>query len=240
MADGAVGCAVVRFGARRWDLPVGVSLTFGRSWGCDIPLGVEPGDDFVSRSAGSLTALDDGVLVRNTSTTKTVVLFALPGPEIPIRPGAAVGTMPYRHLQLVIPSRFGRRYVLHLDTRPRHVPVPPVQPVIALPGQPTASGAERVTGREQRMLVVLCAPLLTTAGGEPATYRQIAQQCGTTPQAVRTCLDRLRARLSDVEGVPGLRASEDDVGVAATYLTALAQWAIDSGVVSGTAADEVG
>ena len=207
---------------------------FGRDPSCDLPLGVDPVDDYVSRSAGSLTALADGLLVRNTSSSKTITMFALPGPEIPVRPGAAVGTMPYGRLQLVIPSRFGHRYVLYLGTpkvpQPRTPAVAPRVVTVAA-ATATASGADQITPREHRMLTALCAPLLTEAGGEPATYRRIAEQVGTTPQTVKTCLDRLRARLSDVEGIPGLRAGEDDQGVAPNYLTALAWWAIDTGAV---------
>ena len=71
------------------------------------------------------------------------------------------------------------------------------------------------------------------AGDTPATYRQIATALDTTPQTVRTCLDGLRARLSDLDGIPGLRLDEDGDGPAtASYLAALAHWAVDTGQVA--------
>lgn len=81
------------------------------------------------------------------------------------------------------------------------------------------------------MLAVLCEPALTLAGDAAvvATYKQIAARTGVSATSVGTCLDYLRARLSDVDGIPDLRASEDsEPREGASYLTALAQWAIES------------
>lgn len=211
----------------------GEELTFGRGRDRDVRFGHDPVDDYVSRRAGTLVGLRDGVLVRNDSGTQAVLLIAMPGPELRIAPGAAVATMPHALLRLVVPGRFGSRYGLVLDLRAlRPPPVadpPPPVPVQNAGGQCTRGGASRITPREMRMLVALCEPLLTCAGDAPATYRQIAAELGTTPQTVRTCLDGLRARLSDLDGIPGLRLDEDGDGREGTsYLAALAHWAVDT------------
>lgn len=79
--------------------------------------GHDPVDDDVSRRAGRLVGLDDGLLVRNDSSTQAVLLVAVPGPELRIAPGAAGATMPHALLQLAVPGRFGGRYGLVLDVR---------------------------------------------------------------------------------------------------------------------------
>ena len=230
------GSTSIRLGARRWAVSPGAELTFGRGHDRDVRFGHDPVDDYVSRSAGTLVGLADGLLVRNDSATQALQLIAMPGPDLRIAPGGAVATMPHPVLRLVVPGRFGRRYALGIDTRalrPRAVGAG----VLALPvqdggGLRTRGGASRITPREMRMLVVLCEPLLTLAGDTPATYRQIAAALDTTPQTVRTCLDGLRARLSDLDGIPGLRLDEDGDGPAtASYLAALAHWAVDTGQV---------
>ena len=81
------------------------------------------------------------------------------------------------------------------------------------------------------MLAALCEPVLTLAGRSAATYREVAERLDTTPKAARTCLDGLRSRLADVDGIPGLRTDEDDSGTGG-YLDALAGWALASGEVT--------
>lgn len=228
--DGRIG---VRLGGRRWSMSAGQELTFGRGRDQDVRFGHDPVDDYVSRHAGTLVALCDGVLVRNDSGTQAVLLIAMPGPELRIAPGAAVATMPYPLLRLVVPGRFGSRYGLVLDCselRPAPLRDVPLRvPVQDAAGGCTRGGASRITPREMRMLVALCEPLLTCAGDAPATYRQIAAALGTTPQTVRTCLDGLRARLSDLDGIPGLRLDDDgDSREGTSYLAALAHWAVDT------------
>ncbi|MGW3360541.1 hypothetical protein ACWDFL_34990 [Streptomyces bungoensis] len=213
-------------------------LTFGRGAERDIRFAYDPQDDFVSRQAGSLIALKDGVLVRNDSRTQGLILQAFPGPEIPVGPRMAVGTMPYEQVRLVVPGRHGSRYALLLDTRGLRAQPPPAgigavdtRPAGALP---TRAQAAKITAREMRLLAALCEPLLLLAGGEAtaATYRQIADRVGGTPASVRTCLDALRHRLSDDDGIPGLRNDDAPGARADTFGPALAQWALSSGTVT--------
>lgn len=240
---GAAGAAVIRLGTRRWSLAPGAQLTFGRAADRDIRFAHDPEDDYVSRRAGIVIGLGDGVLIRNESRTQALVLQAFPGPELLVAPQSAVATLPHDHLRLVVPGRHGARYVLVIDTRAMRPaqpadPVgdvgPPTVPVAAVPGRPTKARTDRLSARELRFLAALCEPILTLAGpaAVAATYRQIAERTGTTPAAVRTCLDHLRARLSDVDGIPGLRTDEDeDDDANQSYLPALAAWAVHTGVV---------
>ncbi|MER7181491.1 hypothetical protein ABT404_18740 [Streptomyces hyaluromycini] len=215
-------------------------LTFGRGAERDIRFAYDPQDDFVSRHAGSLIALKDGVLVRNDSRTQGLILQAFPGPEIPVGPHMAVGTMPYEQVRLVVPGRHGSRYALLLDTRGLRAQPRPAAgdgTVDTRPAGvvPTRAQATKITDRELRLLAALCEPLLLLAGEEAAaaTYRQIADRVGGTPASVRTCLDALRSRLTDADGIPGLRNDDASAGARAdAFGPALAQWALSSGTVT--------
>ncbi|GAA2903118.1 hypothetical protein GCM10010472_71680 [Pseudonocardia halophobica] len=235
------GFVIVRSGTRRWALRPGDEVTFGRGEDRDIRIGHEPLDDFVSRDAGSLTGLRDGVLIRNTSKTQAIRFLAMPGPELRIRPGMAVGSMPFEQVRIDIPGRYGAEYTLHLDARGMLSPpdLGPFEEPVRDNGRVTRYGASRLSERERRMLAALCEPVLTLAGSRPATYREIAERLGgTTPASVRTGLDRLRNRLSDTDGIPGLRGDEDSCETAG-YLEALAHWAIDTGEIDGQVVEEV-
>lgn len=237
--------AQIRLGNQRWSLAPGQALTFGRGRDRDIRFAHEPEDDYVSRQAGALEALFDGVLVRNNSRTQSLVLRPFPGSEIVIAPQGVVGTMPHDRLQLVVPGRHGARYVLMIDTRRK----PPSQAsatdddtgsvMVSRTVKPTRSGAAKITSRELRMLSALCEPLLIFAGpaAVPATYRQIALRLDVTGASVKNCLALLRARLSDEDGIPGLRANEEDDEnegdeSPSSYLAALAAWAVHAQVIT--------
>lgn len=241
------GFAVVRFGIDRKWLRPGDELSFGRGPDRDIRIGHSPSDDLVSRNAGSLTGLRDGVLIRNTSATQAIRYIAMPGPELSIGPGMAVGTMPFPHERLDVMGRHGACYTLHVDTR--GVAAAPRLDRVAAGASASAPEAastrfepdHQLTARELRLLAALCEPLLTLAGGPPATYREIAARLGggATPKAVRTGLDRLRNRLADEDGLPGLRADDDDGPGTPRYVAVLARWAIDTGQVDGQVLDRV-
>ncbi|QJY45125.1 hypothetical protein [Pseudonocardia broussonetiae] len=235
------GFVIVRSGQERRALRPSDELTFGRGNDRDIRIGHDPLDDFISREAGSLTGLRDGVLIRNTSRTQSVRFIAMPGPELRIRPGMALGSMPFEQVRIDIPGRHGRHYTLHIDARGmQHVPdLGPIAPVVAARGVQTRFGAGRLSTRERLLLAALCEPVLTLAGSKPASYREIAERIGgTTPASVRTGLDRLRNRLSDADGIPGLRMDEE-WGDATGYLEALALWAIDTGEIDLATAHNV-
>jgi hypothetical protein len=227
---------VVRYGRAVFRLRAGEELSFGRGEDRDIRIGYAPRDDLVSRAAGVILGLDDGALVRNTSRTQSLRFVAMPGPWFPLRPGMAVGTMPHRQVRLEVLGRYGRVYPLHLDLRGLAVPDRGRPEAHPRSTSSTAYGPDQLSPRELRLLAALCEPLLTLAGSEPSSYREIAERLGGTATAssVRTGLNRLRNRLADEYGIPGLRSDEDtwSEGRDAThFVAALAQWAIDTGQV---------
>jgi len=228
------GCAVIQLAGRRWPLWPEHELTFGRNPDRDIRFAHEPVDDWVSRQAGTLLGRAGEVLVRNDSRTQGIVLQACPGPETAIGPRMTVGTSPHGRLRLVVPGRHGGRYPLLIDARrllPRPPPDDEVAPVIPAGGLPTNPAAAQVSGRELRLLAALCEPLLILAGDAavPATYREIGERTGLKPGSVRNCLDALRQRLSDEDGIPGLRGDEN--GERGDYRAPLARWVLYSGTV---------
>lgn len=229
-------CAVrVRMGRRQWTLTDDEVLTFGRSRDRDVRLGHDPEDDYVSRHAGEISRLSGGVLVRNSSKTQSLLLRPLPGPEVRIAPSSGVLRSTRELFQLVVPGRYGGSYTMLIDGRPPQVEGALAEnPVAPLGAVPTRAGASRLTARERRMLAALCEPRLLNAGEEarPATYGEVAERLGTTTSSVKGCLDNLRHRLSDEDGIPGLRTEEDKGRDAANYLVPLVEWAVDTGAVS--------
>jgi len=231
--------AVVTFGQRRWVLRPGEALTFGRGGDRDLRFGDDPADDLVSRSAGVLLGQPDGVLVRNASRKRAILLQAVPGPELEIPPLMAVGTMPYARTRIVVAGGHGARYLIGIDTgalvaSPTATRPAPVLAPARAAGPPTTAGYDRIPGlpaAERRYLAALCEPLLTKVGasGGPPTYAAIAARCGVSPRTVRNVLDQLRARLAAELGIPGLVADDGAAAGRTSYLGALARWAVDSG-----------
>lgn len=232
------GAAVrLRLGQRRWTLACGEVLTFGRSRDCDIRLGHDPEDDYVSRQAGEIAVLPDGLLIRNCSRTQPLVLRPLPGAEVHIASETGVVRSKSEFVQLVVPGRHGSAYTLVIDSRlPERAPMAVPDPARLSAGAlPTRAGASRISPRERRMLAALCEPrlLLAGEGARPATYSEIAERLGTTPSSVKVCLDAVRRRLSDEDGIPGLRNDEDGGSRdTANFLLPLAGWAVATGAVT--------
>lgn len=230
----APGEAVIRMANQRWSLAAADELTFGRGQQCDIRFGYDPADDYVSRKAGTLIGQPDSVLIRNDSRTQGLILQAFPGPEMAVPPQAMIGTSPYQQLRLIVPGRHGGRYALIIDTRNLHsTPVESAPSATVGPADIIATNpAARVTPRELKLLTALCEPILILAGDDAvaATYQQIAVRVGQRKDSVRACLDQLRVRLTDVDGIPGLRSTEDQEK--ADYRGSLARWALESRTVT--------
>ena len=234
----------VRAVGREWLLVLGDTLTFGRGSDRDVRFAHDPVDDLVSNEAGTLTAVDGGLLIHNDSRSQGIWLIAVPGEQQPIRPGQMVGTMPHARLQLVVPGRHGAIYSIHLDLRelsgssgpgasPDEPNLPPVEPVSA-DRVPTRSGPGKLTPRERRILAALCEPLLIFAGPDAvaANYPEIARRAGGTKDAVRISLNNLRNRLAESDGIPGLRRDSDSGASGDDYRAPLARWALDSRTIT--------
>jgi len=227
------GVSIVRLAGRTWLLAPGDELSFGRGPDRDIRFAYEPEDDWVSRRAGTLVGLTDGVLIRNDSRTQGLVLQAFPGPEMPIGPQVTLGTRPFEQLRLVVPGRHGGRYALIIDTRRLRGGEPAAEPAVVPPSTPPTNPAARLTPRELRLLTALCEPMLTLAGeaAVPATYREVATRVGQTAASVRTCLDALRHRLTEQDGIPGLRGDPEQPE-RGDYRLPLVRWALQSATVT--------
>lgn len=241
-ANSAPPVRKVRAVGRNWLMVLDDILTIGRGSDRDIRFAYDPVDDFVSNEAGTLIAVDGGLLVRNDSRTQSMSLIPLPGRQQQIGPGMMVGTMPHSRLQLVVPGRHGAIYPIYLDLRellePGGQEVPPEEDFPLRPETgdriPTRSGPGALTPRERRLLAALCEPLLIFAGPDAvaASYGEIAQRTGGTKDAVRITLNILRDRLASGDGIPGLRHGEDSGAPAGDYRAALARWALDSGTIT--------
>jgi hypothetical protein len=68
------------FGTHRLD--IGAVVTSGRSEISDIVIPRQGKDLLVSRRAGRLTAVDGGLLISNESERNSLLMRAIPGPEI--------------------------------------------------------------------------------------------------------------------------------------------------------------
>jgi hypothetical protein len=221
---------LIGFAGRRWTVPPGGELTFGRGTDRDIRFGYEPLDEHVSRLAGTLAADTAHVVVRNESASRPLLL-QVPGSEREIEPGEAVTLPRSRDFAVIVVGGYGTRYELSVLTG--RVGEPERPPERDEPGSPptVAAGPASLTGAQRRLLVALCEPLLRPSGRDaaPATYRQIGERLGRQPGYVRNVLKELRESLAGA-GVPGL-LPDDDRDAAYDFRRPLAAWAIRTGAV---------
>lgn len=196
-----------------------------------------PEDDHLSRRAGSLELLDDCVLVRNLSTTKPLVLRPESGEDRVVEPGEATTSLPHRRFGLVLVGRGGLAVEIAVDARGL------TPPTGREPGPPTRTRATvntpvELSPAQRRVLVALCAPLLTGtgAGAVPATYARIGEVLGLRPQYVRNVIKTIREELAG-HGVPGLTTEDDSTGHD-DFRWSLARWAVRSGWVTVADVDD--
>jgi hypothetical protein len=228
-----VGDVIVDFGGRQWFMSRGDAVTIGRSRSCVIRL---PEDDHLSRRAGSLRVLDECVLVRNDSQRKPLVLRPPAGEDRIVEPGAATTSLPYSRFDVVLAGSIGHVVTIAVDASRLTPDLSLADP--ATRGPETATEPIVLSGAQRRVLLALCAPLLTESGprAAPATYAQIGQRLDRQPQYIRNIVKSLRESLSGY-GVDGLTRDDSD-STHDDFRWALARWAIRSGWV--TAADVTG
>jgi hypothetical protein len=224
------GVVTIATPERSWAAGPGDVVTFGRSRRSTIRL---PDDEYISRQAGSVHVFDDFVLVRNDSRTKSIALRPLAGEDHVIVPLGAMASLPYREFSLVLTGAGGLAVVLEVDARELTGPAERSDGATTRAAA-TVTAPVEITPSQRRVLVALCAPLLTSSGSRaaPATYAQVAQQLALRPSYVRNVVRALRATLSGY-GVPGLTADDAD-GPKDDYRWALARWAVRNGWVTGT------
>lgn len=225
--------ASVIFGGRSLPLHPGESLTFGRSRGNDLQIGREPLDLGISRNAGVLHCLPDGILVRNLSAKVALTVRTFPGPGFEVAPLTMVGTHPYERARIVLPGSTGNHQI-DLDLRALRVTTPAIYD----------SSSARTTGfarlpdmrpRHRFFLSALCLPLLT-ASGEAARVprytevREILASRGhhLSVRTIRNNLNDLRVWLTYEHSIPGLICAAGEKPGESATTGRLAEWAIRS------------
>jgi len=201
----------------------GEAVTFGRGGDCTIRL---PNDSHISRTAGSITVLEDCVLIRNHSTTKPFVLRPVVGEDHVIEPGGAGTSLPHPQLQIVIAGMAGTTVLLDLDvagvaaTAATPVPPRPAADIV------TTTAPFPLTPAQRKVVEALCAPMLSRHGSDaaPATYQQIGKVLGLSPQYVRNVVQTVRETLTG-HGVPDL-VSDDPTRPGGDFRWSLARYAI--------------
>jgi hypothetical protein len=217
------GVALIQYLAQVCRLPRGDVLTFGRGSDCGIVL---PNDSHLSRRAGSVTVLEDCVLIRNHSSTKPFLLRPPVGEDRVVEPGAAGASLPDERLEIVLAGLAGTTVRLGVDVRglarPATLPLKP-------PGSRSVSTVTTpfpLTAAQQRVLDALCAPMLSAQGAAaaPATYHQIGESLGLSAQYVRNVVKGVREALTGY-GVPDL-VSDDPGRPEGDFRWSLARYAI--------------
>ncbi|MGW4943582.1 hypothetical protein ACWEOZ_18565 [Actinoplanes sp. NPDC004185] len=198
-------------------------LTFGRGKDCTIRL---PNDAHISRTAGSVTVLEDCVLIRNHSGTKPFVIRPVVGEDHIVEPGAAVTSLPHRRLQIVIAGMAGTTVHLDLDVTGVTRPVSCPDVVAVASDVVTTTTPFPLTPAQRKVVEALCAPMLSQRGADatPATYQQIGASLGLSPQYVRNVIQTVRETLTG-HGVPDL-VTDDPTRPGADFRWSLARYAI--------------
>jgi hypothetical protein len=152
------------------------------------------------------------------------------------RRAGTLSLLPHPVFDVVLLGAYGHRYGLAVDARAVTPPEPaPDDDPELLPAAGRRTRATLPAGTEEgfppaqlRVLAALCEPL-RAGGAQPATYRQVGERLGLSPGYVRNVLKAVRETL-DGRGVPGM-VIEDDPDSGADLRTALALWALRSGVL---------
>ncbi|MFI5937255.1 hypothetical protein [Actinoplanes sp. NPDC051494] len=220
------GDVLIQFGGERWLVPRGAEVTIGRSRASMVRL---PDDDHLSRRAGLLRVLDDCVLVRNESQHKPLVVRPPAGEDRVVEPGAATTSLPFRRFAVVLAGSGGATVRIDVDAA-RVTPGAAGDPETRAPQ--TVTDPVSLSGTQHRVLVALCAPLLTESGprAAPATYAQIGHRLTLRPQYVRNVVKSLREELAGY-GIGGL-TRDDRAATHDDFRWALARWAVRSGWVT--------
>lgn len=229
--DGTV--RVTHHGTER-ALALGDALTFGRGSDCTIRL---PNDTHISRTAGSITVLEDCALIRNHSATKPFVIRPVVGEDQVIEPGGAVTSLPHRRLQIVIAGMAGT--TVHLDLDLEAVTTAAGSPDRERPdsGVVTTTAPFPLTRAQRKVVEALCAPMLSRQGADvaPATYQQIGTALDLSPQYVRNVIQTVRETLTG-HGVPDL-VTDDPTRSGTDFRWSLARYAIRNRWVGPAAPD---
>jgi len=223
----------VRHHGRVFRVPVGTTLTVGRSPDCTIVLPQQ--DRFLSRRACSLHPVAEGyVLIRNDSRGQPLVMRPPAGEGQAVPPLGATTSLPHRRFSIVFMGGYSTEEVVNVDAEQ-------ILQVAGVPAEPSSGGdtlraPEGVTAAQRRVLTALAAPLLTCSGARarPASYADIGRRLGLKPGYVRNVVKDIRESLAS-HGVPGLLGDVVDERRGEDFRPALARWAVWSGLVDADA-----
>lgn len=201
----------------------GDTLTFGRGADCTVTL---PNDSHISRMAGSVTVLEDCVLIRNHSATKPFVLRPVAGEDHVVEPGGAVTSLPHRRIQIVVAGMAGTTVHLDLDVSGVTAAADPPGVVPSTSEVVTTTAPFPLTPAQRKVVEALCAPMLNRRGADaaPATYQQMGKTLNLSPQYVRNVIQTVRETLTG-HGVPDL-VTDDPTRPGADFRWSLARYAI--------------
>lgn len=218
--------ATVSYGGQRWTLAAGEQLTVGRGTSCTVRL---PDDEHLSRRAAALHLVDGAVLVRNTSGTKPFVLRPPTGEDHVVAPGAATSP-PCPRFGIVLAGSRGDVAVQVDASAMTSRPAP--EGGSTRSGE-TFTGPGQFTAAQHRVVVELCRPLLSASGlaARAATYAEIGDRLGLSPQYVRNVLKTIREGLTGY-GIPGLVSAEAEQSPNEDFRLPLARWALWNGWVT--------
>ena len=213
----------------------GDALTFGRGRDCTVRL---PNDSHISRTAGSISVLEDCVLVRNHSGTKPFVIRPAVGEDQVVEPGGAVTSLPHRRLQIVVAGMAGTTVHLDLDVSGVTTAAGPPEVKPSTSDVVTTTTPFPLTPAQRKVVEALCAPMLSRrgAGAAPATYQQIGTALSLSPQYVRNVIQTVRETLTG-HGVPDL-VTDDPTRPGTDFRWSLARYAIRNRWVEPAAPDE--
>jgi hypothetical protein len=227
------GDVLIHLDGRQWAASRGDVVSIGRSHQCQIRL---PDDDHLSRHAGSLRVLEDCVLVRNDSIHKPLVIRPPVGEDRIVEPGAATTSLPYQRFDMLLAGSAGLVVSIQVDAARLTPDVYAIDPQTRAPT--TRAEPVQLSAAERRVLLALCAPLLTECGPRsvPATYAQIAQRLDRRPGYIRNVVKSLRETLAG-HGIDGL-VRDDGSSTHDDFRGPLARLAVRNGWVTRADLDD--
>ncbi len=106
---------LVQHHSRQWVIEPGQSVSFGRGSPCDIRIADDPLDEHVSRRAGVLEHLGDDLLLRNHSSSRSMIVNPARSGGRLVEPGEAITFAPGHEFLVALSGRDGNHYVIQVS-----------------------------------------------------------------------------------------------------------------------------
>lgn len=172
-------------------------LRFGRSPELELPLGVDPPDNGISRSAGQLMWIGDRWWLLNTSESRSFEYVDQTRWPTVLAPKASIPVVPGNSFAVIVGANL--RHCLRLSTS-----AGVYEPAPVLPWDENVTAVVMPTMRERRALVALCEGfLLDWPRYRPtaASYEEAGGRAGIEGSTVRKRIERFREKIVDRMGV---------------------------------------